>query len=578
MTTKTAPHSSGPSANHSNSQAERKRQRTARSKHRRVHRKWTLYAPLRSTEDPTIPVSVSTFRFMSFNVLADYLVKQNYRKTDTATYRQKYDWMHRRERLLREILHWSPHVVNLQEVDHYEDFFKPRLEKAGFVGVYKRRTGETTHDGCAIFVKKSMFRIVTSHEIEYRVQDHPVLNRDNIALAAVVEIKSDANGSVPARFVVANTHLLFNPNRGEIKLAQLDMLLKYLTSLRQQQQQVLPILLAGDFNIAPHSPLYHFLSSGKLDASVWAILIARCFSDDQKASRVVENGQTRHHGNGTAFGKYNCDRVQRNDFRDFKPNTLYAHELDLASAYAQSPDDRCTGEPKFTIFHSSSKGAVDYMWYTRTSLHCHGVLEMIPAGVLFKNGELPTMEHSSDHLSLALNTIHPISEDVLLILCNEDIPTAPHLVRGRQHNRVAVNVYHALVVVETHERAVSLFAPTKHLGALVGMGSQHDMIALDALATFKNHSLATLYNLGNSSIVANGTIVLFGEQLEKGLNVARANVPPKLLRAISSEETASRASQAHRPSEPSREWPRKPGSNGERTHSSNDPWQPIHAS
>ncbi|UIZ22306.1 hypothetical protein KXD40_004839 [Peronospora effusa] len=168
---------------------------------------------------------------------------------------------------MREILHWSPHVVNLQEVDHYEDFFKPRLEKAGFVGVYKRRTGETTHDGCAIFVKKSMFRIVTSHEIEYRVQDHPVLNRDNIALAAVVEIKSDANGSVPARFVVANTHLLFNPNRGEIKLAQLDMLLKYLTSLRQQQQQVLPILLAGDYNIAPHSPLYHFLSSGKLDAS-----------------------------------------------------------------------------------------------------------------------------------------------------------------------------------------------------------------------------------------------------------------------------------------------------------------------
>ena len=55
--------------------------------------------------------------------------------------------------------------------------------------------------------------------------------------------------------------------RGEIKLAQLDMLLKYLTSLRQQQQPVLPVLLVGDFNIAPHSPLYHFLSSGKLDAS-----------------------------------------------------------------------------------------------------------------------------------------------------------------------------------------------------------------------------------------------------------------------------------------------------------------------
>ncbi|CAI5739702.1 unnamed protein product [Peronospora destructor] len=335
-----------------------------------------------ATHRPTI--DLSTFRFISFNVLADYLAKSNHRvqQIDTAKYRQKYDWEYRRERLVREILHWSPHVVNFQEVDHFEDFFKPRLEKAGFVGIYKQRTGETTHDGYAVFVKKSMFRIVTSHEIEYRVQDHPVLNRDNITLAAVVEIKSDANGSVPARFVVANTHLLFNPNRGEIKLAQLDMLLKYLTSLRQQQQPVLPVLLAGDFNIAPHSPLYHFLLSGKLDASG---LCRKGLSGQnalKKASCVSESGQL------------------RNVFRDFKPNTLYAHELDLASAYAQSPNDKCTGEPKFTMFHRSSKGAVDYMWYTRTSLHCHGVVEMIPDKVLYKNGELPTMEHSSDHVSL----------------------------------------------------------------------------------------------------------------------------------------------------------------------------------
>lgn len=40
---------------------------------------------------------------------------------------------------MKEILRWSPHVVNLQEVDHFEDFFEPRLKKAGFVGVYKRR-------------------------------------------------------------------------------------------------------------------------------------------------------------------------------------------------------------------------------------------------------------------------------------------------------------------------------------------------------------------------------------------------------------------------------------------------------
>lgn len=40
---------------------------------------------------------------------------------------------------MKEILRWSPHIVNLQEVDHFEDFFEPRLKNAGYVGIYKRR-------------------------------------------------------------------------------------------------------------------------------------------------------------------------------------------------------------------------------------------------------------------------------------------------------------------------------------------------------------------------------------------------------------------------------------------------------
>ncbi|KAF4127362.1 Endonuclease/Exonuclease/phosphatase family [Phytophthora infestans] len=392
-----------PTNDGSSSQTDDKRQRTKAYKPRPIHRPWTLYAPPRSAEDPSVPLVASTFRFMSFNVLADYLVI-NDRVNEPAKRHQKYDWEYRSTRLMREISRWSPHIVNLQEVDHFEDFFEPKMKNAGFVGVYKRRTGDKTHDGCAIFVRKSMFRIVSSHPIEYHVPDHPVLDRDNIALTAVVETKSCVGGSIPARFVVANTHLLFNPNRGEIKLAQLDMLLKHLTSLRQENASLLPVLLSGDFNLAPHSPLYHFLSTGKLDASGLSRFGLSGQNLDtyalKKATRVNENDRTRHHGNGTAFGKFISDRAQRSDFRVYKPNTVYSHELDFASAYAQLPDDKCTGEPKFTIFHSGSKGTVDYIWYTRSSLHCHGVVEMIPAGLLFKYDELPTTEHSSDHLSL----------------------------------------------------------------------------------------------------------------------------------------------------------------------------------
>ncbi|KAL3672486.1 hypothetical protein V7S43_001784 [Phytophthora oleae] len=392
-----------PASDDSSSQADEKRQRSGPRKPRSAYRPWTLYAPPRSAEDPSVPLAASTFRIMSFNVLADYLVQNDCEK-DPDKRQQKYDWEYRSVRLVKEILSWSPHIVNLQEVDHFEDFFEPKLKKAGFVGVCKRRTGETTHDGCAIFVKKSMFRIVSSQPIEYHVPGHPMLDRHNIALTAVIEAKNSVNGSDPARLVVANTHLLFNPNRGEIKMAQLNMLLEHLTSLRQEHDSMLPVLLSGDFNLAPHSPLYHYLSTGELDASGLSRYNLSGQNLDsyklKRAARMNENDQTRHHGYGTSFGKFNSARAQRNDFRSFKPDTVFSHELDFASAYAQSPDYKCTGEPKFTIFHSGSKGTVDYIWYTRNSLHCHGVVEMIPAGLLFKHGELPTLEHPSDHLSL----------------------------------------------------------------------------------------------------------------------------------------------------------------------------------
>jgi mRNA deadenylase 3'-5' endonuclease subunit Ccr4 len=75
-------------------------------------------------------------------------------------------------------------------------------------------------------------------------------------------------------------------------------------------------------------------------------------------------------------------------------------QLPLASAYAQAPTQDCTGEPKFTTFHDGSKGTVDYIWFTTDTAHCHGVVEMVPAGQLFHARSLPTEHHASDHLPL----------------------------------------------------------------------------------------------------------------------------------------------------------------------------------
>ena len=62
------------------------------------------------------------------------------------------EWESRFPRVMAEILSYRPQVVCLQEVqaDHYESHFLPEMQKAGYAGVYKKRTHEK-EDGCAIF-------------------------------------------------------------------------------------------------------------------------------------------------------------------------------------------------------------------------------------------------------------------------------------------------------------------------------------------------------------------------------------------------------------------------------------------
>ena len=58
------------------------------------------------------------------------------------------------------------------------------------------------------------------------------LDRDNVGVVAVLEDlwgQGERGGEGRRRLlVVANTHLLFNPRRGDVKLAQVEMLLRRL--------------------------------------------------------------------------------------------------------------------------------------------------------------------------------------------------------------------------------------------------------------------------------------------------------------------------------------------------------------
>lgn len=91
-----------------------------------------------------------------------------------------------------------------------------------------------------------------------------MLDRENVAVVCKFELKS--NPSV--KFLVATTHLLYNPKRQDIRLAQIQILLAELDRISKvkvddDQKDHLPIILSGDFNLQPYSAPYNLIVNGK---------------------------------------------------------------------------------------------------------------------------------------------------------------------------------------------------------------------------------------------------------------------------------------------------------------------------
>ncbi|CAH1792341.1 unnamed protein product, partial [Owenia fusiformis] len=219
-----------------------------------------------------------TFKVMSYNVLAQNLLEDN---SDLYQHcKPEYlEWEFRKENILSQITSKSPDVVCLQEVNekHCETFFKKKLKAKGYDGHFKKRTGDKK-DGCAIFYNPSRFEHVESIPVDYLHDGAYNLDRDNIALITLLRpIKQYLGPHKPPIYYnedilvcVANTHLLFNPRRGDVKLAQMMVLLAQLDKIayrgrRNHNEDIYhPVIMCGDFNTEPFTPLYKFILKGSI--------------------------------------------------------------------------------------------------------------------------------------------------------------------------------------------------------------------------------------------------------------------------------------------------------------------------
>uniref|UniRef100_H3D476 Nocturnin n=1 Tax=Tetraodon nigroviridis TaxID=99883 RepID=H3D476_TETNG len=174
-------------------------------------------------------------------------------------------WSRRKYLILEEILGHRPHILCLQEVDHYHDTLQPVLAGLGYGSSFCPKPwspclqveGNNGPDGCALFFDHKRYDFLDSVNIRLSAMKIPT---NQVAVATVLRCRSTGK-----RVCVAVTHLKARSGWERLRGQGAD-LLRHIHALVQKHG--LPLLICGDFNAAPTEEVYRrFSASVRLDSA-----------------------------------------------------------------------------------------------------------------------------------------------------------------------------------------------------------------------------------------------------------------------------------------------------------------------
>lgn len=243
--------------------------------------------------------------------------------------------------------------------------------------MFKQRTGEKV-DGCAIFWQRNKFEAVEKATVEFYQPGVELLNRDNIGLIVRLQVRGCSD-----EIVVASTHLLYNPRREDIRLAQMQLLLAELDRVSHSN---LPVILTGDFNLQPYTNVYELLSRGQVNVkSVFgSVLVPRHLgiTDCCRHSSVLAHREVKQYSNRNLelamqeLSLLQLHHTERNDEMPVRKSNVNAehkfgtgiltHDFQLRSVHDHYPNTPRDLEDATT--HQDDWVTVDYIFYRYSKL------------------------------------------------------------------------------------------------------------------------------------------------------------------------------------------------------------------
>ncbi|AFZ80038.1 hypothetical protein BEWA_028880 [Theileria equi strain WA] len=377
---------------------------------------------------------------MTFNALAQSLVDYKYIDNDVEIM----SWTTRKLEILKVVRDSRCDIICLQEIDEadYHDFFVAEFKALGYSVIYKKKL-QNRLDGIAVLYRPSRFKLLVQRDVEFS-SEHGQYDKPQVALVVALE---DVNSDV---YIVSNTHLLFNKNRGDIKAYQLLMLLNVINEFKAELRERNPIvLMCGDFNITPQSLLYSFLDEGvavlknsnpKRISGQYLMFDETYLTSSAGHSDAGSTVGSFKHYADDVYGNVKNAKLPREDEEEeeteqemewyielrnkhsqlFKgdgvvltateastdetdpEHSILLSPLVLKSAYNRDADvEDMKAEPAYTAYHGWQRGCVDYIWYDPQQLVVEAIYEMPLYKRVRAGGNLPNKHWpSSDHFSL----------------------------------------------------------------------------------------------------------------------------------------------------------------------------------
>ena len=195
-------------------------------------------------------------------------------------------WENRREKHLEEILISGADVICLEEVDHFSDFFQPKLKENGFEGLFKPKKYSAClekeinngPDGCALFYRAEKFLCIEKREVllkngEKEPNHCAILVKLGLKKTLPTESKEEppaekhckimeekaSEECSEAQLCIAVTHLKAGAEGSGKRLIQGTHLFSEMKDFCKD----LPAIICGDFNAQPLEEVYHHFKSSE---------------------------------------------------------------------------------------------------------------------------------------------------------------------------------------------------------------------------------------------------------------------------------------------------------------------------